>query len=149
MSTTDYSDIVGVFRDRSQADQAVDELKQAGFSTDEIQLTEFELQGAVETLSSSPSLQPSNKRIIVHVKSPGREQEAVGIMAQHGANNADIPAGMKLVHGTLTSTEAETVDLVPGQSNEESPSSSFFGDPITPGHSNDISIMDRSDLPRP
>src|SRR5712691_9886919 len=63
MSTTDFSDIVGVFRDRSQADEAVDELKQAGFADDEIQLTEYELQRAVEVPSTSPSLQSPNNRI--------------------------------------------------------------------------------------
>lgn len=132
MSTTDFSDIVGVFRDRSQADQAVDELKQASFTEDEIELTEYDLEGVVEAVS--PSLQSSNKRIIVHVKAPGKEQEAVGIMVQHGANNADIPAGMILVHGALVSSNTETADLVPGQANEESSSKSFFGDTKTPGH---------------
>lgn len=148
MSTTDFSDIVGVFRDRSQADQAVDELKQAGFAEGDIELTEYELQGAIETLTPSPSLQSPNKRVIVHVKAPGKEQEAVGIMTQHGANNADIPAGMKLVHGTLVGSNTESADLVAGQSNEESSSKSFFGDAKTPGHPNDINLMDRADSPR-
>jgi hypothetical protein len=148
MSTTDFSDIVGVFRERSQADQAVDELKQSGFAEDEIQLTEYELQGELESLSPSPSLQSPNKRVIVHVRAPGKEQEAVGIMAQHGANNADIPAGTKLVHGTLVGSNTETADLVPGQSNEESSSKSFFGDTKTPGHPNDLNVMESPDLPR-
>src|ERR1700676_1211301 len=147
MSTTDFSDMVGVFRERSNAEQAVSELRQAGFAEDDIQLTEYELQGAVEALSASPSLQSPNKRIIVHVKAPGKEQEAVGIMAQHGANNADIPAGTKLVHGALVGTNAETADLVPGQSNEESSSKSFFGDAKTPGHLNDFDGMDKPDSP--
>lgn len=143
----DFSDIVGVFRERPNADQAVDELKQAGFEGDQIQLTEYELQGVVE--AATPSLQASNKRIIVHVKAEGREQEAVGILVQHGANNADIPAGTKLVHGALTSSNAVTPDLVPGQSNEDNASNGLFGEAKTPGHPNDISIMDRSDSPHP
>ena len=153
-STTEFSDIVGVFRDRSQADQAVDELKQAGFAEDAIQMTEYDLPGVVEAVS--PSLQASNKRVIVHVKAEGKEQEAVGIMVQHGANNADIPPGTKLVHGTLVGTNAETADLVPGQSNvvpgqsnEASATPSFFGEPKTPGHPNDVNIMDRPDSPHP
>ena len=133
MNTVDYSHIVGVFRERSQADQAVDELKQASFTEDEIELTEYDVEDVVEAVS--PSLQSSNKRIIVHVKAPGKEQEAVGIMIQHGANNADIPAGMMLVHGALVSSNTETADLVPGQSNEESSSQSFFGDKKIPGQS--------------
>ncbi|HEU0004144.1 MAG TPA: hypothetical protein VFQ36_24780 [Ktedonobacteraceae bacterium] len=141
----DFSDIVGVFRERSNADQAVDELKQAGFDGDQIELTEYELQGAVE--AASPSLQASNKRIIVHVKAEGREQEAVGLLVQHGANNADIPAGTKLVHGVLTGSNAETADLVPGQANEDTSSNDLFGEVKTPGHPDDINIMDRSDSP--
>ena len=73
MSTTDFTDIVGVFRDRSQADQAIAELKQAGFAEDAIQMTEYDLPGVVEAVS--PSLQASNKRVIVHVKAEGKEQE--------------------------------------------------------------------------
>lgn len=147
MSTTEFSDIVGVFRDRSQADQAVDELKQAGFAEDEIQLTEYELQGIVETLSPSPSLQSPNKRVIVHVKAPGKEQEAVGIMAQHGANNADIPAGTKLVHGTLVGTNEETADLVPGQANEAGPSDDLFEATNVPGHPGETDKQESPDTP--
>src|SRR5690242_17065895 len=98
-SDVEYSDIVGVFRERSQAEEAMEGLKQAGFAEDEMDLKEYELQGGVEALTSNPALQPSNKRVIVHVKAPGKEQEAVGILAQYGANNADIPVGTKLVHG--------------------------------------------------
>lgn len=127
MSTVDYSDIVGVFRERSQADQAVDELKQAGFAEDTIELTEYELPGVTEAVS--PSLQASNKRIVVHVKAPGKEQEAVGILVQHGANNSDIPAGTQLVHGVLVGTNVETADLVPGQSNEAVSSDDLFEEP--------------------
>jgi hypothetical protein len=75
-------------------------------------------------------------------------QEAVGIMAQHGANNADIPAGMTLVHGTLVATNAETADLVPGQSNAESSSKTFFGDAKTSGQLDEFNTMDKPDLPR-
>jgi hypothetical protein len=134
MSTTDFSDIIGVFRERSHADQAVDELKQAGFAEDEIQLTEYELGGAVEALSTNPSLLPSNERIVVLVKAPGKEQEAVGILVQHGANNADIPAGTALVHGTLVGTNIETADLVPGQSNDVGSSDDLFEAGDLPEH---------------
>ena len=121
MSTVDSSGIAGVFRDRSQAEQAVDELKQAGFAEDTIQLTEYKRRGVF-----SPSLQASNRRIIVHVKAPGKEQEAVGILVQHGANNADIPAGTQLVHGVLVGTNIERADVIPGQSHEIGPSDDLF-----------------------
>lgn len=139
MSSEDFSDIVGVFRDRSQADQAVDELKQAGFAEDSIDLTEYELQGALQTSSSSPSLQSPNKRIIVHVKAPGREQEAVGIMAQHGANNADVPVGTKIDHGTLVATNGASADLVPGQANESGSSDDLFEATKIPGQPDETS----------
>jgi len=147
MSTTDFSDIVGVFRDRSQADQAVDELKQAGFAEDAIQLTEYDLPGIVEAVS--PSLQQaSNKRVIVHVKAEGKEQEAVGIMVQHGANNADIPPGTKLVHGTLVGTSAETADLLPGQSNEAGSSDDLFEAAQMPEQPGETSNQDSQKMPR-
>ncbi|GAC1568790.1 MAG: hypothetical protein NVS3B14_19360 [Ktedonobacteraceae bacterium] len=111
--TAKYSDVVGVFRERSNADQAIDALKQAGFAEDQIQLTEYQLRTAVE--AEIPSLHDSDKRIIVHVNAEGREQEAVEILTHHGANNADIPAGTTLVHASIVGTNAEAVDIEPGQ----------------------------------
>jgi hypothetical protein len=148
MSTTDFTDIVGVFRDRSQSDQAIAELKQTGFAEDAIRMTEFDLPGVVEALGPSPSLQASNKRIIVLVKAEGKEQEAVGIMVQHGANNADIPPGTTLVHGTLVSSKAETADLVPGQSNEAGSSGDLFEAAKVPGQPDETSKKDSSNMPR-
>ena len=63
MSTTDFSDIGGVFRERSHAEQAMDSLRQAGFGEDQIQVTEYNPPKAEET--SSPTLQASEKRLIV------------------------------------------------------------------------------------
>ena len=120
MSTVDFSDIVGVFRERSQAEEAMEGLRQAGFAEDAMELKEYELPGAAEVLNTNPTLQPSNKRVIVHVTAPGKEQEAVGILAQHGANNADIPAGTELVHGVLVGQGIETAELAPEQVNETS-----------------------------
>jgi hypothetical protein len=125
MTTVDYSDIVGVFRERSQAEEAMEDLKQSGFAEDEMDLKEYELHGGVEALTDNPALQPSNRRVIVHVKAPGKEQEAVGILAQHGANNADIPVGTRLVHGTLVGTGVESPDLMPGEANEAAPDDLF------------------------
>jgi len=133
MSTVDYSDIVGVFRERSQAEEAIDELKQAGFAEDTMELKEYELQGLAEAVSTNPGLQASNKRVIVHVKAPGKEQEVVGILAQHGANNADIPVGTQLVHGVLVGTGVETPDLLPGQANEATASDDLFEEGQVPG----------------
>ncbi len=133
MTTVDYSDIVGVFRERSQAEEAMEELKQAGFAEDEMELKEYELQGGVEALTTNPVLQPSNRRVIVHVKAPGKEQEAVGILAQHGANNADLPVGTQLVHGTLVGTGVQSPDLMPGQANEAVVPDDLFEEEQVPG----------------
>lgn len=145
MQTTDFSDMVGVFRDRAPADEAVNDLKQAGFGEDQIDVTEYELQGVVDSLT--PAAQATNKRVVVHVKAVGREQEAVGIMAKHGANNADIPIGLKLVRGKLEGTNAETAGLPPGHPEPAGTSNDLYGEVTTPGHPNDINIMDRPDSP--
>src|SRR6266581_2950538 len=84
----------------------------------------------------SSSQQESNIRLIVNVDADGKEQEAVGILVNHGANNADIPPGTELVHGSLISSNSESADLNPGQPTGESSSDSFFGknarDPYIP-----------------
>lgn len=118
MNTVDYSRVVGVFRERSNADQAIAKLKQAGFEG-QIQLTEYNLPtDNLPTITpelSSSSLQEPGTRILVSVEAAGREQEAVDILVHNGANNADIPPGTQLVQGTLVTTDAEPVDLMPKQ----------------------------------
>ena len=134
MNTVDYSHVVGVFRERSNAERAIDKLKRIGIGEDQIQLDEYNLQTA-EGIDSS-SRQESNKRLIVNVDAEGKEQEAVGILVNHGANNADIPPGTELVHGSLISTNSETGDLNPEQPTGESSPDTFFGknarDPYIP-----------------
>ncbi len=125
MNTVDYSHIVGVFRDRSQADRAVEELKQAGIGEDQIEVTEYYLR-TTEEAESSPRYN-SNSRIIVHVQAEGKEQGAVSILVQNGANNADIPPGTQLVRGSLESADSATSDLIPEQPADASSSDSFFG----------------------
>ena len=125
MDTVDYSHVVGVFRERSHAEQAIDKLKRIGIGENQIQLTEYNPQTAEWTGSSSR--QESNKRLIVNVDADGKEQEAVGILVNNGANNADIPPGTELVHGSFVSSNSESADLNPGQPTGESSSDSFFG----------------------
>jgi hypothetical protein len=125
MNTVDYSHIVGVFRDHSQADRAVEELKQAGIGEDQIEVTEYILRTTEEAESSARY--NANTRIIVHVQAEGKEQGTVGILVQNGANNADIPPGTQLVHGSLESTDSETADLIPEQSADVGSTGSFFG----------------------
>ena len=134
MNTVDYSHVVGVFRERSYAERAIDKLKRIGIGEHQIQLNEYNLQTA-EGIGSS-SQQESNTRLIVNVDADGKEQEAVGILVNNGANNADIPPGTELVHGSLVSSNSESADLNPGQPTDESSSDSFFGknvrDPYIP-----------------
>src|SRR6266550_5696736 len=125
MNTVDYSHVVGVFRERSQAEQAIDKLKRIGIGEDQIQLNEYNLPIA-EGIGSS-SRQESNKRLIVNVDADGKEQEAVGIMVNNGANNADIPPGTELIHGSLVSSNSESADLNPGLPTGETSPDSFFG----------------------
>ena len=134
MNTVDYSHVIGVFRERSNAERAIDKLKRIGIGENQIQLDEYNLQTA-EGIGSS-SQQESNKRLIVNVDADGKEQEAVGILVNNGANNADIPPGTELVHGSLISSNSESADLNPGQPTGESSPDSFFGknarDPYIP-----------------
>jgi hypothetical protein len=89
---TTYSHMVGVFRERTTAEQALNELKQAGFW--ETELTVYDPHPAEEPVDSS-------MRVLVHVLAEGREQEAVAILVSHGANNADLPLGTELYHGSI------------------------------------------------
>jgi hypothetical protein len=118
----EYSHIVGVFREQSPAREAAVKLREAGFGEDQIRLTVFDpqtIKGAENTL-----LRAADKRFFVHVEARGREKEAVGILARHGANNADLPDGTELVNGRLVyrgiATHAEESALT------TAPDTSFF-----------------------
>lgn len=117
----EYSQIVGVFRDTSQAIAAIEELKRAHFAEEKIKLTEYDPHLSAE--EESALLQGADRRFFVHVDAPGKEEEAVGILAHHGANNSDLPRGTELVHGRLTFSHtpmvgdqpsSDTVTAAPG-----------------------------------
>lgn len=146
MNTTDYTNIVGVFRDRAKADEAVEALKQVGFQEELIHLTEYEPQ-TQEEKDSLPGI-TSTTRFIVDVLAEGREQEAVGILTHHGANNADLPPGTSLVHGAIIRSTGETVDLIPGASNTEGSPNGLYEDVKVPGHPGEISTIDNPNVPR-
>lgn len=112
-----YSNIVGIFRDRSQATQAMEDLKQTGIEEDQMQLGEYDPQPdeagmLVAAAADDPALRDTGRRFLVHIQASGREQEAVGILAQHGANNSDVPTGTRLVQGRLirSHTNADVVE---------------------------------------
>ena len=95
-----YSYMVGVFRERAKAEQALNEFKQAGFQ--ETKLTVYDPHPAGEPVDSSQV--DAGMRVLVHVLAEGREQEAVGILISNGANNADLPFGTDLSHGSIISS---------------------------------------------
>jgi len=129
MQNTDPTPIVGVFRERTKADRAVEELKQAGFTEDQITSKVVSLQTVLEEQT------PENTRIIVTVNADGRDKQAFGILFSSGANNADLPPGMSL---------EETVDIIPKPELEGSFSNdSFFGEEKDLGTSEQLGQMDK------
>ncbi len=106
LDTAKYAHIVGVFRDRAKADQAVEALKQAGMSAVDLTVYDPQAAGVVDTSVDTSAVETATRletatRFLVHVLAEGREQDAVGILADFGANNADLPPGTLLVHGSI------------------------------------------------
>src|SRR5260370_7553382 len=129
MQNTDPTPIVGVFREQTKADRAVEELKQAGFTEDQITSKVVSLQTVLEEQT------PENTRIIVTVNADGRDKQAFGILFSSGANNADLPPGMSL---------EETVDIIPKPELEGSFSNaSFFGEEKDLGTSQQLGQMSK------
>ncbi len=121
----EYSNIVGVFRDRKKAEQAIEALKQAGISDDQPQLTVYEPH-AGEAAADSTGFE-SVKRFIVQIRAVGREKDAVEVLIGCGANNSDLPLGTTLVHGSIINSKDAIADSVPVNSAAESHAESFFG----------------------
>lgn len=137
MQNTDPSPIVGVFRDHAKADQAIEELKRAGFG-------EGQIQSSVVSLQTVPEEQtPENTRIIVTVKPDGKDKQAFGILFNSGANNADLPPGITLSDGKIVSSQAGTVDLIAQETLEaDFPKDSYFGEVKIPGSSDEPGMLD-------
>jgi hypothetical protein len=136
------SPIVGVFREQSKADHAVEELKHAGFTEDQVTSRVVSLQAAPEEQT------PENTRIIVTVKADGGEKQAFGILFESGANNADLPPGMELRESNIVKAPTETVDLIPQPELDVSFSKdSFFAEEKETGQSDQFGIMDNQNFP--
>ena len=115
MDTAKYAHIVGVFRDRAKADQAVEALKQAGMSDVDLTVYDPQAAGVVDTPVDMSAVETATRlatatRFLVHVLAEGREQDAVSILADCGANNADIPPGTMLVHGSIVSADEDSAE---------------------------------------
>ena len=115
MDTAQYAHIVGVFRDRAKADQAVEALKQAGMSAVALTVYDPQVAGVVDTPVDTSAVETATRlatatRFLVHVLAEGREQDAVSILVDCGANNADIPPGTMLVHGSIVSADEDSAE---------------------------------------
>ena len=123
MENTGPSPIVGVFRDQTKAEQAVGNLKESGFTDDQVHSKVVSLHSVAEEQT------PETTRTIITVKAEGKEKEAFGILFASGANNADLPPGITLSDSRITSTEEETIAIVPEPELEGSfTNDSFFGE---------------------
>jgi hypothetical protein len=142
METFEQPNIVGIFRDLSRADHAIDELKQAGFREDQVKVSFYNPQAGEEFHHHADS------RIIVAVQASGREQEAIGILFQNGANNADLPPGTVLQGDSIIGSQAEPPELIPEQTAEgDFTEHSFFAEVHVPGHPDEIEIIDNPNFP--
>jgi hypothetical protein len=122
MQNTGPSPIVGVFRDQAKAEQAIEKLKEAGFTDDEVMSKEVSLNGTSEEQS------PETTRTVVTVKAEGKEKQAFGILFSSGANNADLPPGVTLSDGRITGTKEESAAFIPKPELEGTFSNdTFFG----------------------
>lgn len=151
METSDRSMIAGVFKDHEQAALAVEQLKQAGFSEDQIQATSYHptqntdtstsAEEEVEDVAHAPRV-GGVSRFVVAVNAEGKEHEALGILVRNGANNSDIPPGMALEHGTLVSEQEESANFAPIPGIVQDPGdNTFFGEVRDSGVEENIDWM--------
>ena len=96
MATSEQSTVVGVFTDDAEADQAVDELRSVGFSDDEISVSrhgettattadDFMRMGVPELDAGYYQGELDAGRTIVLVRAAGLQEQALGILREHGA----------------------------------------------------------------
>lgn len=136
MTMTEQSVVIGVFRDRALAEQAISELKRALFHDDQISLLEHNKGGflaSLKTMFAGPDVATDNAddltrlgipqddthyyqdeldagHSIVVVQAYERRQEARDILFQHGAYNAATGATGG-VEGSLSDTGNRTVPI--------------------------------------
>lgn len=86
---TPQTNVVGIFEDRTQADQAVTELRRAGFREDHIMVAEH---GRGQTdAGPAPKAAPGDvaevRRTLVTVRADHRHAEALTLLQRHGAHD--------------------------------------------------------------
>ena len=84
--------VEGVFRNKEDASNAIQALKEAGFGDDQISSKNYNVTNTG---------MPDTERTVVAVMAEDRHQEAADILVRNGSNNADLPAGATLDAGTL------------------------------------------------
>jgi len=150
MTDNDRSTIVGVFEDHAQAEQAVNELRSADFSEDQISLqvysarvtgedsivdeqrTQAEEESAAEMTPSVFKSKSEVSRTVVTVKAEGREQEVLAILHRNGANNANIPPALEADLAPILGTETDDSGRQHYQGIDARSRDSFFEPPAGP-----------------
>lgn len=140
---TSYTLVSGVYREREQAEQGVNALKQAGFS--DIQLNEYNPNPVEE--ANDGIVRESHQRFVVSVEAAGRQQEAVGILLSCGSNNSDLPPGTDLLHGKIVSENASTTDVAE-KTAAGTNADSFYQDAKPLSHPDELNVKDNPNFPR-
>jgi hypothetical protein len=87
MTMTDRSIAMGVFEESTLAQQAIDELRQAGFGDDHIGFA-VRKDPLVEADASTPGTE--KQYVVVMVRTEDRQQEALDILRRCGASHAGM-----------------------------------------------------------
>lgn len=148
MTDKNRSTVAGVFEDQAQAEQAVNELRSAGFSDDHINLAvhsapvagedlisdEKRIEAGESTAEEAPGIfkKAEVTRTVVTVKAEGREQEALTILHRNGANNANIPDALEAELAPLLGSEAVGAARQSKQPIDARSRDSFFEPPAGP-----------------
>ena len=125
--------VVGVFENRSQAEQAIHELHQAGFGDDQIGFVvrgeHPQEKGLVPEEKGETENEFKNGRTIVMVKAGERANEAREILHRHGAFDAYTPLAEDTKHGVSTGEYAADT-MYPDRAADLNASSDFFEQPV-------------------
>ena len=108
MTTAEHSTVVGVFADRTQAKHALDELRQAGFSEDQVGFSAGdESEGEHKKQEDNDATKQSAQAgpVVVVVRADNRQEEASDILQRNGASNVSSHA----------QPERKVDDSVPGR----------------------------------
>lgn len=139
---TSYTLVSGVYREREQAEQGVNALKQAGFS--DIQVDEYNPNPVEE--ANEGIVRESHQRFVVSVEAGGRQPEAVGILMSCGSNNSDLPPGTDLVHGKIVSVNASSTDVAE-RTAAGTTADSFYEEAKPLSHPDEINVVDNPNFP--